>query len=175
MKLKFILPIVIAFACSTSAYAQVEDSTAPPSDLPDAVEAAAPATEPTAATGNGTAGITPVIPTPGKPSTPPRRPAPVADTIKGNARNEVAFVPMKGGSCGNGMEGLSITNKHTSRTMMVRVDVSVMYNGRISKKSTLIDNLSPKEVRAVGCSGCIDKPTGKACTTYKIIAAQFKN
>jgi hypothetical protein len=174
MKLKFILPLVIVFACTTGAYAQVEDSTAPPADLPDAVEA--PAAEPSAATPNGAVGITPITHTTSKATTPPvRRPAPVADTIKGNARNDVAFVPMKGGSCGNGMEGLSITNKHTSRTMMVRVDVSVMYNGRISKKSTLIDNLSPKEVRAVGCSGCIDKPTGKACTTYKIIAAQFKN
>lgn len=176
MKLKYFLPLAIVFACTTGAYAQVEDSTAPPSDLPDAVEAPTSTPEPAVANTSGAVGITPVSPAANKPATPPtRRPAPVADTIKGNARNDVAFVPMKGGSCGNGMEGLSITNKHISRTMMVRVDVSVMYNGRISKKSTLIDNLSPKEVRAVGCSGCIDKPTGKACTTYKIIAAQFKN
>lgn len=168
MKLKFILPLALFLFTATGAFAQVEDSTAPPTDIPEAVDASleSPLAE-TPATAPSTTAT--------KPAAPPVRRVVNVDTIKGNARNDVAFVPLKNANCGNGMDGLAITNKHVNRTMMVRVDVSVMYNGRMSKKSTLVDNLSPKEVRTIGCSGCIDKPTGKACTTYKIIAAQFKN
>ncbi|GAA4467995.1 hypothetical protein GCM10023093_24760 [Nemorincola caseinilytica] len=147
-------------------FAQVEDSTAPPADLPEVVEAA-----PTPAVASATDAPAAVK----KPAVAPRpRPAAVQDTIKGNARNDVSFVALEGG-CSGEMKGIAITNKSETRTMMVRVDVSVMFNGRMSKKSTLVDNLSPKEVRTIGCTGCIDKPTGKACTSYKIIAAAFKN
>lgn len=167
MKLRSVLFLVAIFFCISGAYAQVADSTAPPAEVPEATEVPlpAPTAEPEATTAAPAAAAKPAAPKP--------RPV-VQDTIKGNARNDVSFVALPS-SCGGEMKNLAITNKNETRVMMVRVDVSVMYSGRISKKSTLVDNLSPKEVRTIGCSGCIDKPTGKACTTYKIIAAQFKN
>ncbi|MBE2288708.1 MAG: hypothetical protein IAE95_04085, partial [Chitinophagaceae bacterium] len=105
---------------------------------------------------------------------PPARPAQMrTDTIKGNAGRMVAIVDAKG-DCANGMKSSGITNRSADRSLMARVDVIMTFGGRMSKKSVLIDNLAAGETRFVGCGGCVDNQTGKTCTTYKIIAAQYK-
>lgn len=113
------------------------------------------------------------VPQQAKPQ-PPARPAQMrTDTIKGNAGRMVAIVDAKG-DCANGMKSLGITNRSTDRSLMARVDVIMTFGGRMSKKSVLIDNLAAGETRFVGCGGCVDNQTGKTCTTYKIMAAQYK-
>jgi hypothetical protein len=164
MKLRHTL-LVAAMLLGSAAFGQVEDPNAPPSEVPETTEVPAPTDMPPAEVA-GTAKT-------GKPAAPIVKHITLPDTIKGNARFDVSFMESEA-NCSPGMKGLFITNKSETRPIKVRVDVAMLYNGRMSKKSMLIDNLAPKEVRAIGCQGCIDKPTGKACSTYKIIAAAYK-
>jgi hypothetical protein len=162
MKLRLILLIVAILFCGTSTFAQVEDSTMPPAEVPE--EITPPATDENT--------VAPTVATAKPRVAPPVRQVVRTDTIKGNGRNDVELLAVKS-SCGE-LTGVAIKNKASKGVMMVRVDVSVVFSGRMSKKSTLVDNLGPNEVRSIGCTGCIEKSTGKACTTYKIIAAQYK-
>jgi hypothetical protein len=176
MKLRHTL-LVAAMLMGSAAFGQVEDPNAPPSEVPETTEVPAPTDMPPAEVPSATvpAGTAPVAATarPGKAAPPIVKHITLPDTIKGNARFEVSFMESEA-NCSPGMKGLFITNKSETRPIKVRVDVAMLYNGRMSKKSILVDNLAPKEVRAIGCQGCIDKPTGKACSTYKIIAAAYK-
>jgi hypothetical protein len=95
------------------------------------------------------------------------------DNIKGNAGSSVKIVEAKG-ECAGGLKPVGITNTHANWAIKAAVDVMVVFSGRMSKKTVIIDNLMPGEVRNIGCTGCIENRTGETCTTYKIIIAQYK-
>ncbi len=170
--MKRVLFLLAAFLLLSSGglMAQVEDSTMPPTELPDMGDLpdAVPVDDMPAGT---------ETPAPATNDNKPLRAAtvrkaPPPDTIKGNAGKDVALLAVKS-ACGE-LQGIAITNRSATRILMARVDISVTYRGRMSQKSTLVDNLSPGEVRTLGCTGCVNKSTGKACTRYKIIAAAYK-
>ncbi len=168
MKLLFTVLIAFLFSIPSGVYAQAEDSTLTPPDAPAPVEeVVAPAA------------VAPVA-KPGGPTAPARvaPPARVAvDSIKGNARKAIAMMEGKEG-CANGLKAVVLVNKDATRPLKAKVDISVVYTGtsggHVSNKSILVDNLNMNETRTIGCSGCVQNPTGKTCTTYKIVAAQFK-
>ncbi|MBX2907482.1 MAG: hypothetical protein KF744_15665 [Taibaiella sp.] len=150
MKKMFLLAVVFATGVFGTASAQVEDPA--PQDAPPAKESA------------------PAVAAPAKAS------APIAkkpDGIKGNAGADVEIVETKG-ECTGTMKSLAITNKSTSRSIKAAVDMLVTFRGGQSKKTVILDNLNPGEVRFIGCAGCIENRTGQTCTTYKIIVAAYK-
>lgn len=148
MKKMFLLAVVFATGVFGTASAQVEEPK--PEDVP------AKMSEPAAA--------------PAKPATPPiKKP----DGIKGNAGADVEIVETKG-DCNGTMKSLGITNKSASRSIKAAVEMVVSFRGGQSKKTVILDNLNPGEVRFIGCAGCIENRTGQTCTTYKIIVAAYK-
>lgn len=156
---------------SATVFAQVDDSTAPPADLPQPSEETVAPPAPAAPRAQAAA--------PGAPAArvaPVRRVAP-ADTIKGNARNDIQLVEAKE-SCANGLKSMALFNKSTTRPMKVKVEINVNFSGtsggHTSQKSIIVDNLTMNETRIIGCGGCVNNPTGKVCTTYKIVAAVYK-
>ena len=99
---------------------------------------------------------------------------PPVDSIKGNASGAVSIVSATG-SCNNNLKPVGIMSKATNgRNLIARIEVTAAYNGHVSKKNINIDNIAPNETRYIGCSGCMDNPSGQTCTSYKILAAAYK-
>lgn len=158
MKLRSLL-LAMTFCFSTTVlFAQVEGENTPPEEVPVEATTETPAVS-----------ATPARPAPAH----HRAAAPRTDTIKGNAGRVVELVDGNG-SCASGLHSYAIVNKSPDKVVKARVDMLVVFHGRASKKSMLIDNLIPGETRLVGCGGCISNPTGKTCTTIKIYAAAYK-
>ncbi len=164
MKLILTLLCTIIISCASHSYGQVIDtpSVAPPSEA--VIEEPAEPAAPTQAAAPAKAPA-------------PVRAAPVrksADTIRGNAGKNVMMVDAKG-DCANGLKPIGITNTHPNWAMKVAVDMSVVFMGRIIKKTIILDNLVAGETRFIGCTGCVSNQTGETCTTYKITIAQYKS
>jgi hypothetical protein len=157
---------------SATVFAQVDDSTAPPADLPQPTEETV---APAAAAPRPQAAAAPGVPATARVA-PPRRVA-APDSIKGNARNDIQMIEAKE-SCANGLKSMALFNKSTTRPMKVKVEINVNFSGtsggHTSQKFIIVDNLTMNETRIIGCGGCVNNPTGKVCTTYKIIAAVYK-
>jgi len=145
---------VVLFSVASGAYAQVEETKTETAPVQDA---AMPA------------------PVAAKPQAPATKSVPVksADTIKGNAGKDVALIVAKG-ECASCLKPIGVINKHPNWTMKVAVDVQVVFMGRMSRKTVMIEHLAAGETHFIGCGGCVANQTGETCTTYKILAAQYK-
>ena len=109
-----------------------------------------------------------------RPAVPAKMAAPAPDAIKGNAAKDVSIVSATG-SCSGSMKPIGIVNNAANgKSVIVKIELTANYSGHVSKKSSIIDNIAPNETRFIGCTGCIDNPSGKTCSTYKIIAAAYK-
>lgn len=157
MKFKLLVVLAFVFSFTTRVNAQVQDSASAPPSEPAQVDNAAQRQTMTA---------------PPAAKVAPPRPKNV-DTVKGNAGKDVSIVPSTS-PCANDLKSLAVTNKSATRTIKVGIEVQVVFMGRMTKKNIIVDNLSPNEVRAIGCSGCVSNATGKTCTTYRIFAAMYK-
>ena len=94
------------------------------------------------------------------------------DSVKGSAGKDVSFIDAVS-KCGSGLRGVAITNK-SIKLVLATVELTTAYNGHISKKIITVDDLTPNEIKYIGCYGCTDNTLFKTCTTYKILTAVYK-
>lgn len=98
-------------------------------------------------------------------------------SVLGNAAAKVFLTETTEG-CQPGSEGVAIQNIGESVAiayieMTVTSGATLIY-GHSNIKRIQIDNLSPNEVRFIGCRGCKGNQSGKVCTSYKLLGANFK-
>ncbi len=98
-------------------------------------------------------------------------------SVVGNAAAKVFLTEAPEG-CQPGQEGVSIQNIGDNVAiayleMTVTSGATLIY-GHSNIKRIKIDNLSPNEVRFIGCQGCKGNQSGKVCTSYKLLGANFK-
>lgn len=98
-------------------------------------------------------------------------------TVIGNAADKV-FLTDANEPCQFGQMGVAIHNTGDD-VVIAYIEVSVTsganpIQGHLYTKRIKVDNLSPKELRFLGCKGCKTSQSGKVCTTYKLLGANSK-
>ncbi len=98
-------------------------------------------------------------------------------SVVGNAAGKVFLTDVTEG-CQPGVEGVAIQNVGDNVAIayieMTITSGSSMISGHMNRKRIKVDNLSPNETRFIGCKGCKGSQSGKVCTTYTLLGANFK-
>jgi hypothetical protein len=98
-------------------------------------------------------------------------------SVAGNASGKVFLTDVTEG-CQPGTEGVAIQNVGDNVAIayieMTITSGSSMISGHMNRKRIKVDNLSPNETRFIGCKGCKGSQSGKVCTTYTLLGANFK-
>jgi hypothetical protein len=97
-------------------------------------------------------------------------------SVVGNAAGKVFLTDAIEG-CQPGVEGVAIQNVGDNVAIayieMTITSGSSMISGHMNRKRIKVDNLSPNETRFIGCKGCKGSQSGKVCTTYTLLGANF--
>ena len=104
-------------------------------------------------------------------------PAKPRSSVVGNAAGKVFLTEATEG-CQPGLEGVAIQNIGEGVAIAyLELTISTgnnAINGHMNRKRIKVDNLSPNEVRFIGCKGCKGSQSGKVCTSYTLLGANFK-